>query len=303
MAEEDAVAGWRSQSGVTALDQAANLVEHLPRSLAAMRTVSQRLVAHYAADAEHGPVRGPRLGEVDTRYADELWSRIRELGHPLQQREPSWEQRVVGCCRDFAVLYVSMARQHGWAARMRVGYAGYFAPGWWLDHAIAEVWDERERRWRLIEPEVSDAFAAAHPFDPLDVPASLFLTGARAWLAARQGDMDPERFVVAPDLAIPYTRGWLSLRHHVVVDHAALAKAEMLLWDQWGILRGDDPLADAGLCDALAQDLAASDPLVAVVQHWARVDGIGVPEVVTSYSPVSDEPLSVDVRRTKARML
>ncbi len=86
----DAVTGWRSQSGVTALGDAKDLAEHLPGNLATRRSVSPRLVAHYAADAEHGSVQGPRLGEVDTRYAEDLWSRVRELGHPIRPGSSGW---------------------------------------------------------------------------------------------------------------------------------------------------------------------------------------------------------------------
>jgi hypothetical protein len=47
-------------------------------------------------------------------------------------------------------------------------------------------------------------------------------------LVQEAGQISPEKFVVAPDLDIPYTRGWLSLRHHVVQDLAALSKLEIL---------------------------------------------------------------------------
>jgi len=58
----------------------------------------------------------------------------------------------------------------------------------------------------------------------------------RALRAARAGTSDPARHVVTPDLDIPATRGWPEIAHHVVHDLAALNKAEMLLWDSWGLL-------------------------------------------------------------------
>ncbi|HVC39712.1 MAG TPA: transglutaminase domain-containing protein [Candidatus Dormibacteraeota bacterium] len=216
----------------------------------------------------------------------------------LQRARPSGE-RLLGCCRDFTVFFVSMARHKGIPARPRVGYASYFRPGWLIDHVIAEVWTRG--RWRLIEPEIGDEFARdadGGGFDPLDVPGSRFLPGPAAWRAARSGQLDPERFVVAPEVAEPYTRGWLSLRHHLVQDLASLTKTEMLLWDQWGILDRPDVLRDAGLLDQLA--LATGEPRrpLARLELWSSRDGLKVPRQVTSYSPAHPGPVAVDVGRT-----
>jgi hypothetical protein len=208
----------------------------------------------------------------------------------------------VGCCRDFTVLFVAMARHKGIAARARVGFATYFDPGWFIDHVVAEVWDERERRWRLVEPEIDDGFvseASGVAVDPLDVAPEMFLTGSRAWQAARSGGQDAERFVVAPDLQIPDTRGWLYLRHNLIHDLAALNKTEMLLWDQWGLMDTADPRepSHVGALDALATLTSGADPSWDALRAAGDLADFRVPPVVTSYSPAHDEPLRVDVGR------
>ena len=309
MMDEAVTHPWRSQSAVTqlALAGAANkAIDALPGDLAALRAVSQQLVAHYAgsSDGTSGPVEGERLHEVDTRYADAMFARLLTLGSPTLSRPRTPEERIVGCCRDFAVLFVTMARHHGHPARVRVGYATYFRAEWYLDHVIAEVWDSAQRHWRLIEPEIGDQFVpAGEAFDPLDVPPERFVTGPRAWLAARAGQIDPERFVVAPDLDEPYTRGWLSLRHHLVQDLAALNKAEMLVWDQWGILDEEDPLRHAEMLDQLARVTSQPNYSPAEVARWSRQEGLAVPSKVTSYSPAHVAPLIVDVDPVLAGML
>jgi hypothetical protein len=68
------------------------------------------------------------------------------------------------------------------------------------------------------------------------VPRDRFLTAPRAWQLARSGAVDPARFVVSPDLEIPATRGLSQLMRSLVRDLAALNKAEMLLWEDWGVL-------------------------------------------------------------------
>ena len=291
---------WRSQSAVTRLGSSTSAaIDDLPSDPAVLRDVSRELITHYmgASDGTSGPITGERLKEVDLRYADAMFNRLLELGTPKLYRKRRPEERVAGCCRDFAVLFVAMARHKGIPARIRVGYATYFQPGWHLDHVIAEIWDSDSKRWKLVEPEISETVVAKAQFDPLDVPPDKFVTGPQAWLTARSGRIDPERFVVAPDLQIPYTRSWLSLRHHLVQDLAALSKLEMLVWDQWGILNEDDPLQHAEVLDKLASVTADSNCSVENLLQWLRVEELRVQPRVTSYSPTQESPLTVDVSR------
>ncbi len=296
---------WRSQSAVTQVGPSGKALDDLPSSFGGLRKVSQQLVAHYmgSGDGASNPITGERLSEVDIRYADAMFARLLEMSPLTISMERASEERIAGCCRDFAVLFVAMARHKGIPARVRVGYATYFRPGWYLDHVIAEAWDTDAKRWRLIEPEISDALAIKMRFDPLDVPLDRFVTGPRAWEAARSGQMDPERFVVAPDLEIPYTRSWLSLRHHVVQDLAALNKAEMLVWDQWGVLDEDDPLRGAEMLDLVARETSDSNCAVAKLSKWSKQEGIRVPPTVTRYSPAHSLPLKVDVSRVLEGMI
>ena len=284
-------------------------IDDLPSDLASLRAVSQQLVVHYMGNADSsdsGSV-AERISEADTRYAEDMFARILEMGPPTLSRKRRANERLVGCCRDFTVLFVAMARHKGFSARARVGYATYFAPGWFIDHVIAEVWHAGEGRWRLVEPEIRDDFVPAGDggtFDPLDVPTDRFVTGPRAWLAARSELEDPERFVVSPELAEPYTRGWLSLRHHLVQDLFALNKAEMLVWDQWGILDSDDPLdpSHVQMLDRLAQVTSNPDCSPAEIRGWAERDGLRLPRTVTSYSPAHSSPVQVEVSRVLASL-
>jgi hypothetical protein len=298
-------APWRPQSAVTHVDQSGKAIDDLPSGLSELRKVSQQLVAHYMgnSDGSAGPVTGERLKEVDMRFAEKMFLRLMEMGPATLGRERPPEERIAGCCRDFATLFVTMARRKGFSARIRAGYATYFIPGWYVDHVIAEVWDDDAGRWLLLEPEVSDSFAARAGFDPLDVPPDKFVTGPRAWMAARSREIDPARFLVAPDLLEPYTRGWFSLRHHVVQDLAALNKAEMLVWDQWGILDEEDPLARADTLDLIAKEI--SDPSCPAdrISTWGQREGLRVTQTVTSYSPAYPSPLKVDVTRVVEGML
>jgi len=79
--------------------------------------------------------------------------------------------------------------------------------------------------------------------DWLDLTPDQFVTGPRAWRAARAGTSDPERHVVHPDLGEPMTRGLPYIAHNAIHDLAALSKTETLLWDAWGMQPGEDGTA------------------------------------------------------------
>lgn len=116
---------WVAQSAVTEPGAAAAAIGEVPADVAALRAVSRQLVFHYRVGgdyAENGIAPG-RISEIDTRYAAVMFGRLRELaGGPLTaDRAPA--QRLVGCCRDFTVLFVAMARAKGIPARARVGFA------------------------------------------------------------------------------------------------------------------------------------------------------------------------------------
>jgi hypothetical protein len=294
---------WAAQSPVTEPGPAAAAIDRLPSDLGALRAASQQLVFHYWAGGDYAAngIEPERISEIDTRYAAAMFARIGELADlPLSAaREP--RQRLVGCCRDFTVLFVAMARHKGIPARARIGFARYFFDGFLADHEIAEVWDRSAQRWRLVEPEIDDGHidpVDGASFDALDVPRDRFLTAPRAWQLARSGAVDPGRFVVSPDLEIPATRGLPQLARNLVRDLAALNKAEMLLWEDWGVL--DSPTApepgDLPLLDELAAlSVQLSPPLAGLRSAYRRPEFV-IPDTVTSYSPVRNNvPAAVDV--------
>jgi hypothetical protein len=294
---------YAAQSQVTQPGQFASRVQAASGSLHEMRAAARDLVFHYRAGGDYAAngIAAERVAEIDTRYAEDMLGRLCELADvPLgQSRAPS--QRLVGCCRDHTVLFLTILREHGVPARARVGFATYFAPGWYIDHVVAEVWDSGQQRWRLMDAELPDEWedpATGAVLDPEDLTASQFLTGPVAWRACRSGAADPARFVVDPGLDIPVTRGWPYIRHNLIHDLAALTKHEMLLWDNWGWTEIDEPAPEQlALLDELAAATIGDAPLARIREFYDR-DGLRVPAQVTSYSPASATPLVVPVSRT-----
>ena len=186
---------------------------------------------------------------------------------------------------------------------MRAGVAACFRPGLLIDHVVAEAWDEAAGRWRLIDGEMNSDWTPemdGHPVDWMDLADDHFVTGPRAWQAARAGTSDPERHLTAPGLDAPELRGWPLLARHVIHDLAALNQTEMLVRDAWGIQLGTGPGPLAEHDAALLGESCAhpADPAVSpdVAAALAGRDELRVPATVTSFDPYGGPPREVTLR-------
>ncbi|MGD8456387.1 MAG: transglutaminase-like domain-containing protein [Anaerolineales bacterium] len=229
---------YAEQSFITDPGDYYPLFSGLPDDIPAIRKVVQGLLIHlYWAEAYGYSVPAERVPEYQIRDIPGKLKRLLEMnGKPLAEpRTP--DQRLVSNCRDYAVLMTSMLRYKGIPARTRIGFAAYFAPGWHEDHIIAEMWDEAGHKWVLVDPELDDIHQKAlkYDFDPCDVPRQQFLPGGMAWQRCREGQADPNTFGYGNTIG-----GLPNIRGNLVRDFAYLNKVEVLGWDYWGLIEGDD---------------------------------------------------------------
>ena len=297
----DPLSYYSQQSPVTDPGRMASLYEGLPTDLPSLRRIARGLVVHYRADDLQAiGIPEERAGEINTRYAERMLMRLGELDErPLTDERPA-AKRLVGCCRDYTVLLLSMLRHQGVPARGRVGFGSYFIPGWRLDHEVAEVWDAEENRWRLVDAGIDAGRIDRNDgaaLDVLDLPRDRMMVAGEAWHRCRSGEADPDRFVVDPDLDAPPTRSWAQLRHNLVQDLAALNKHEMLLWDDWGLLETHGSSdAELALLDRVADVTRRADPDFAAVRSLHSDEpGLRVPAMVTSFNPIAGAPQQVTV--------
>jgi hypothetical protein len=267
---------YATQSRFSDPGRHADWLADTPADLVALRDIAAGLVFHHWAAGDptaHG-FPSSRLAEVDLRYAEAMLGRLRELDPTLSGEPRRPTDRILGCCRDFTLLYVTLLRHHGIPARSRIGFADYLRPGWHIDHVVAEVWDGS--RWRLVDPEPFDHITV----DLLDIPRDRFLVGPDAWRALRTGALDPSTVVVSPDLVEPFLRGFPYARHNLALDIAALNKHEMLLWDIWGGMNLAPVVSPSDA--ARADELAALSPADAFAGPDVRV-----PPVIQSRDPAT----------------
>lgn len=223
--------------------------------------------------------------DAESRYVTEILRILRERAEaPLtERREPG--ARFVGTCRDFSLLLCSLLRATGTPARLRCGFAAYFADGGYEDHRVTE-YRAPDGGWRLADAQVLSGYDAQVlsgydvRFDPMDVPRDAFLVAGDVWRGCRQGRVDPRTCGFG---AVEGLRGLWFVRGNVLRDLAALNGVELLPWDGW-----DPWLRKSALL--FEDELAAADAVAAArsEEGWPRLftdPRLTVPAGITSYAP------------------
>ena len=79
------------------------------------------------------------------------------------------EDKIVVTCRFLSILMASILKANNIPARVRSGFAGYFADmgGKSVDHWINQYWSSEVNRWITIDV---DGCMEELSFDPFDMP-------------------------------------------------------------------------------------------------------------------------------------
>lgn len=133
---------------------------------------------------------------------------LRERRLPLPSRPG---ERLVLSCDHHALLYTALRRHAGAPVRTRTGFATYLLPGARIPHWLCETWDEREGRWRFVDPERQRVAIA---------PELVELAGA-SWIAVRRRRRRPPS-------SYSGLAGMNGLKYALLSDVNALFKNELL---------------------------------------------------------------------------
>lgn len=225
---------YRNQSAMSEPGKFGWLYEDLPYAIPTLvQTVRQSLLHIFWAERYGVQLDDARKSEVAIRPVKHKLARLLEIdSRPLSEPRPL-ERRLVGNCRDFTLFTVSLLRHAGIPARSRCGFALYFIPDHYEDHWVAEYWDSEQSRWVMLDAQMDEfqqGVLQLH-FDPLDMPPGQFVTGGAAWLLARRGQADPDKFGIFDMKGMDFIKG------NLLRDLLALNKFEVLPWDFWGILQ------------------------------------------------------------------
>ncbi len=248
---------YLSHSPITDPGPYADLFDCLPDDLPGLVRAVQGLVLHRLEVQLYNVQRSPvQNKELYLRTVSQMLGRIQEIDPaPLPvMRQP--QHRLIGCCRDFAVLLVAFLRHKGVPARMRVGFAAYFDPAgqYRADHWISEYWNAEQQRWVLVDPQIDEVQRASFQVnaDTLDLRRDQdFWPAGSAWQLARSGRVKSTVFRFNG-----HWKGFPCIRGNLLHDFQALNRIELAPSDAWDKLsqqpERDLTVEDKALLDRIA---------------------------------------------------
>jgi len=146
---------YKLYSSLTDPGEYVYLYENLPDSLPELCSLIKSQFIHPNAE----------LAEYRKQIPEERWNEL--IKYPtvksilegllyydsrgiVNDRKP--EDKLVLGCREYAILLASVLKHRDIPARVRTGHAPYLIPGFHASHTICEVWNEKEKRWMIVDP-------------------------------------------------------------------------------------------------------------------------------------------------------
>jgi excinuclease ABC subunit A len=169
--------------------------------------------------------------EVNLRSVESILERLLIIEEKKleEKREPI--NRIIGNCRDYALLLTSMLRYYNIPARVRSGAALYFFLNkvQFEDHYVTEYWDGE--KWCYADPQLDDVQTKILKidFDTSNFSRDLFLNAGEVFKEFNKKEHPPEVFGIAD------WRGERFVRNKLIMDLASINKVEVLAWEGWGV--------------------------------------------------------------------
>ncbi len=209
------------------------LFSDLPDDIKSLVVCVNQLLFHYADQSLYGyTIPAAQYRELDHRLIKNTLAAILNKSSASLSMPRAHSQKVLGICRDSALMTCSILRSRGIPARLRSGFNTYYLPNLFLDGFCLEYFDKEIKRWRLVDTRTTQDyirhFHLSIDFDLTDLSENQFISAALAWKLCRTGCADPSRFG---------SRGYYGLhyiRNKVIQDFVLLNKQELLIWDLWG---------------------------------------------------------------------
>ena len=163
------------------------------------------------------------------KFEDDIFPTAQSIIAELLRKNPNYtkereaKDKVHVTCRGQAILLASILKAKGIPARARSGFAPYIKyNGVAFDHWITEYYDEKEKRWKLVD---ADMCCDEIKFNPQDIPYEEFVSSAKAYLGLRQNKYKSETILYASN---PPTLGLKAALRGLFYDFHSLMNDEII---------------------------------------------------------------------------
>ena len=133
------------------------LYEKLPESLTELCSLIRSQFIHPYAELPryHEQIPKERWNEI-FRYPSEksIMKGLVSYDSSGLTKERRREDRLVLGCMQNSILPISILKSGDISVRVRYGHATYLIPDFHTSHAICEVWNDNEKSWMLVYPNM-----------------------------------------------------------------------------------------------------------------------------------------------------
>jgi hypothetical protein len=259
---------YRMHSVFTDPGRYSYLYENLPTDLTELQRIisgirinfySDQLVLGYKAKPE-------RLPEIELRRVEKMLAHTLSISPEALVLERPTEKRVVGTCRDSALMMCSMLRHLGIPARIRVGLSPSQLSFLSMvrDHTVCEYWDEGKGRWVILEAELTRRHLDFHRHK-----GNVNLTDLEFPYFEHAGTAVDNWLKEKTDRYEYLDQGFWFYRNLFLRDIAFLNKVEVNVWDQWGVML-EEPGISSPTTVALLRELCEGEQQSSKFSERAR---------------------------------
>jgi len=178
-----------------------------------------------------------RVPKTTLCYENDLFPTAQSMLAELLRRDKNYslnrkiEDKIHVCCREQAILLVSILKSKGFSARVRSGFAKYvnttgISAG---DHWLTEYYDIKKEKWTLVDADMYFYENTKNEynidFSLLDIPYDKFIFGAEAYLGLRNSKFKPEEIYYASN---PLTIGIKASIRGLFYDFHSLMNDEII---------------------------------------------------------------------------
>lgn len=258
-------------------------VQQLPDGIEKLTEIVQGLSIHMFTAKEFYNTQFDQTrieNEAHIRHFDKLLDKVFELDNSSLETSRKPDKKMIGVCHHFSKLLTGFLRAKKIPARMRYGFGNYFNAGYYEDHSVCEYWNEKEKRWVLVDPQFDKVWInnLGIKHNVLDLPNDKFYKPAESWLLCRQGKLNPHQFGIFQ----PEMRGLWFIAGNLVKDVASMQKQELLQWDAWsGMSRPNNSMTNKKTLkffDELAELMLQPDENAEAIKKY--YEQIAVPDRV-----------------------
>lgn len=217
----------------------------LPSDISVLRACVSQLYLHYAdAIGLHFKINKTKYLSLDYRFVSTQLAHMLEVDRHYLIKPIAVQHKLMGICRDSALMLCSILRSQQIPARLRCGFINYYKPNCYLDGFCVQYFDTQ---WKTIETRTSAVLfqRLSLDFELTNVPNDRFITAAKAWLCYRQNQLPADQF------KSHIYSGEKIIRNRLILDFLCLLKVEPLIWDIWGDMNNKD--IDYTFYDVLAE--------------------------------------------------